>query len=132
MRAAGAFAGVAALTAVSGAVAQTVLPTDVPGPPFAGARWAVAAPQGASWALDCRFVPVTYPESQYDLHYWANRMRRQGSGADHGRLPGRDGRCILTKTGGAGPVGLGLANPGSKAASAGTNDPARPAYVMIF
>ncbi len=129
---AGGLAGILGLTAVSSASAQpVVLATDVAGPPFEGAHWSVAAPGGAAWALECRFVPVTYPASPYDLHYWANRMRREGAGPDRGRLPGPDGRCTLTKTAGEGPVGLGLALNG-KTATSGTNDPARPAYAMIF
>lgn len=132
MRRAGAFAGLLGLAAGSSAAAQpVVLATDVPGPPFAGVFWSVAAPRGAAWALDCRFVPLTYPASRYDLHFWANRMRREGAGPQRGRLPGPDGRCTLTKTGGEGPVGLGLALNGKTAAN-GTNSLARPAFEMIF
>lgn len=125
-------AGLLGLTVASSAAAQpVVLATDVPGPPFAGVHWSVASPQGAAWALDCRFVPVTYAASQYDRHSWANRMRRQGAGPMKGRLPGPDGRCTLTKTGGQGPVGIGLALNG-KTASNGTNSVARPAFAMLF
>ena len=132
IRAGGLAATILSLGSVSEASAQAVvLATDVAGPPFAGAHWSVAAPGGAAWTLECRFVPVTYPASPYDLHYWTNRMRREGAGAERGRLPGPDGRCTLTKTTGEGPVGLGLALNG-KTAKSGTNDPARPAYAMIF
>lgn len=132
MSRAGGLAGILGLTVASSAAAQpVVLATDVPGPPFAGVFWSVAAPQGAAWALDCRFVPLTYPASRYDLHYWANRMRHQGTGPERGRLPGPDGRCKLTKTHGEGPVGFGLAFNG-KTVSAGTNDPAGPAYATIY
>ncbi|MBU1346818.1 MAG: hypothetical protein KKA16_07685 [Alphaproteobacteria bacterium] len=73
-----------------------------------GLHWSVAAPQGASWSLECRFAPVTYEASQYDLRHWTNRIRTGGTGADRGRLPQQDGRCTVTKTGGAGPVGIAM------------------------
>ena len=96
-----------------------------------GLHWSVAAPQGATWALECRFQPVTYEASPYDLRHWSNRIRTSGTGADRGRLPGQDGRCALTKTGGAGPVGIALVK-GGVATAQGTNDPARPAVVTVF
>ena len=109
------------------AAAQTHLGKDWQ----SGLHWSVAAPQGASWNLDCRFQPVTYEASPYDLRHWTNRYRTSGAGADRGRLPGQDGRCGLTKTGGAGPVGIALVKNGVATAD-GTNDPARPAVVTVF
>ncbi|HEV7229314.1 hypothetical protein [Brevundimonas sp.] len=96
-----------------------------------GLQWAVAAPQGASWRLDCRFRPVVMEMSSYDREHWANALTRQGSGADQGRLPGDNGRCTLTKTGGSGPVGLALIKDGVHH-SDGTNDPSRPAAIDVF
>ncbi len=96
-----------------------------------GLQWAVAAPQGASWRLDCRFRPVLLEMSRYDREHWANSSTQVGSGARQGRLPGDNGRCTLTKTGGAGPVGLALVKEGVHH-SDGTNDPARPAAVDVF
>jgi len=114
------------------ALAQASLDTDVPGPPFDGLRWAVAAPAGTKWTLACRFAPVTYRASQYDLHHWTNGFTQTGQGRDQGRLPGPDGRCVLTLTDGPGPIGLGLARQGARTVSAGTNDPARPARAQVF
>jgi hypothetical protein len=114
------------------ALAQTTLPTDVPGPPFEGLRWAVTAPAGTAWALACRFRPVTYRAGQYNLHQWTNGTTLTGRGPDQGRLPGRDGRCVLTLTEGPGPIGLGLAREGANTVSAGTNDPATPARATVF
>jgi len=115
------------------AMAQAVsLPTDVPGPPFQGLRWAVSAPAGTRWTLACRFAPVTYRASQYDLHSWTNGTTLTGQGPDQGRLPGPDGRCVLALTEGPGPIGLGLARKGKTTVSAGTNDPATPARAAVF
>lgn len=93
-----------------------------------GLHWSVAAPQGASWSLVCRFAPVTYASSTYQRKTWTNRISTSGTGASRGRLPQQDGRCTVTKTGGAGPVGIALVR-GEEIQSAGTNDPARPAAV---
>ena len=108
------------------------LPTDVPGPPFDGARWAVAAHAGTRWTLACRFAPVTYQADQYNLHSWSNGFTREGRGPDQGRLPGPDGRCILTLVAGAGPIGIGLARQGAARVAGGTNSPARPARASLF
>jgi hypothetical protein len=116
----------------SSALAQTALPTDVPGPPFEGVRWSVAAPAGTHWSLTCRFAPVTYRASQYNLHQWTNSLTLTGEGPDQDRLPGPDGRCALTLTEGPGPIGLGLAKAGATTVSAGTNDPATPARATMF
>ncbi|HEX8471584.1 MAG TPA: hypothetical protein VF633_10760 [Brevundimonas sp.] len=120
----------AALSIVSATAASAQalsLKTDVPGPPFAGARWAVAAPADTRWTLACRFAPITYQADRYDLHRWSNGLTREGRGSDQGRLPGPDGRCILTLTSGPGPIGVGLARKGATTVADGTNDPARPA-----
>ncbi|WP_396594005.1 hypothetical protein [Brevundimonas sp. R86498] len=93
-----------------------------------GLPWSVAAPQGASWSLVCRFAPVTYEATRFDTRHWANRIATTGTGAARGRLPHQDGQCTVTKTGGAGPVGIALVKAGEVQA-AGTNDPARPAAV---
>ena len=102
------------------AVAQTQL-TE----PHEGLHWSVAAPQGAAWRLECRFRPVTV------RNRWLNSLTLTGEGAQRGRLPSQDGRCSLTKTGGAGPVGVALVKDG-KATAAGTNDPATPAGINVF
>ena len=110
--------------AASVASAQTHVGRNVEG----GIPWSVAAPEGASWSLVCRFAPVTYEASQYDLRRWTNKIATTGTGAARGRLPQQDGRCTVTKTGGPGPVGVALVR-GDEVQAAGTNDPARPAAV---
>ncbi|MBX9615899.1 MAG: hypothetical protein K2X25_09920 [Caulobacteraceae bacterium] len=122
-----ALAGVLILIAVSTAPvasAQVHVGRNVEG----GLPWSVAAPQGASWSLVCRFAPVTYEASRFDPRHWTNRIATTGTGAARGRLPHQDGRCTVTKTGGAGPVGIAMVKAGEVQA-AGTNDPARPAAV---
>lgn len=99
--------------------------------PYGGLHFAVAAPEGASWRLDCRFRPVAVEMSAYDRRHWVNSLTREGQGLHQGRLPGDNGRCTLTKTGGPGPVGLAIIKDGTPH-SAGTNDPARPAMVQVF
>ena len=116
--------GIAATSASAQAMS---LKTDVPGPPFAGARWSVAAPADTRWTLACRFAPVTYQADQYNLHSWSNGFTRDGKGPDHGRLPGPDGRCTLTLTAGPGPIGIGLARAGATTVADGTNTPSQPA-----
>ncbi len=124
--------GVLLVLLATSASAQSRLDTDVPGPPFEGLRWAVAAPVGTGWTLACRFRPLTYRASQYNLHQWTNGTTLTGRGPDQGRLPGPDGRCVLTLTDGPGPIGLGLAREGATTVSAGTNDPAAPARATVF
>lgn len=102
------------------AAAQTAV-TDA----YGGLHWSIAAPDRANWSLECRFAPVTI------RNRWLNRMVLTGAGPQRGRLPGQDGRCTLTKTGGAGPVGLAVVKDGQPTA-AGTNDPAKPAYINVF
>lgn len=72
-----------------------------------GIHFHVAAPQGARWALECRFRPVTYMATPYERR-WINRIAQPGQGALAGRLPSEDGRCSLTKTGGEGPIGIAI------------------------
>lgn len=96
-----------------------------------GLHWSVAAPQGAAWSLSCGFSPVTLHMGQYDQKHWANRLTLAGHGPQRGRLPGDNGSCILTKTGGQGPVGIALVKNGS-ATAAGTNRPAAPAQINVF
>ncbi len=72
-----------------------------------GIHFHIAAPQGARWAMECRFRPVTYMATQYERR-WINRIAQPGSGALAGRLPSNDGRCSVTKTGGSGPIGIAI------------------------
>jgi len=90
-----------------------------------GLPLSIAAPQGASWTLDCRFRPVRVNGRSL------NSITREGSGPRRERLPGDNGRCTLTKTGGDGPLGLAVVKNGT-ATAAGTNDPATPASVQVF
>jgi hypothetical protein len=119
--------GLAVAAFAGGAVAQTHVGEDH----YAGLHWAVAAPEGASWALNCRFRPVTLWMSQYNRQQWANELARQGSGPQRGRLPGDNGRCTLTKIGGRGPVGLALVKNGVATAQ-GANTREQPARVNVF
>lgn len=105
--------------------------TDVGSNHRAGLHWSVSAAPDASWLLSCGFSPVTLHMSQYDRKHWANRLERSGRGPQRGRLPGDNGSCALSKTGGAGPVGIAIVKNG-QATAAGTNDPARAAQVNVF
>ncbi|MBW8305118.1 MAG: hypothetical protein K0M78_14605 [Brevundimonas sp.] len=112
-------------SAVSGgapAGAQTWVGTNIEG----GLYWHVSSRQGASWRLVCRYPPVTYYRSAYEQTAWINRFERSGRGSDSGRLPLNVGDCHLWKTGGQGPVAIGLARPGEAVGDA-TADPAEPA-----
>lgn len=110
-----------------GAEAQTHVGKDA----YQGLHWSVAAPQGASWTLVCRFRPVTVWVSPYERDRWMNAMTQEGQGVGHGRLPGDNGRCTLTKTGGEGSVGIALVKKGV-ATAAGTRDPGTPAKVTVL
>ena len=114
----------ASLGGAGAASAQIHVGADVEG----GLPWSVAAPQGASWSLVCRFSPVTYEASQWDLRHWTNRIATTGTGAARGRLPHQDGRCTVTKTGGSGPVAIAMVKDGEVLSDA-TNDTTRPAAV---
>lgn len=117
----------ALVSSASGASAQV----DVGSNHYGGLTWAVAAPQGAAWSLSCGFSPVTLHMSQYDRKHWANRLTRSGRGPQRGRLPGDNGSCTLTKTGGSGPVGVALVKNGV-ATAAGTHHSERPAQINVF
>jgi hypothetical protein len=93
---------------------------------YQGAHFAVAAPGGASWRLNCGFPP-----HQMAGTGTVNRFDLEGRGRAAGRLPTYRAWCSLTKTGGEGPVGFALVKNGQPTA-AGTNDPAAPARVEIF
>ena len=96
-----------------------------------GLPWHVAALQGASWSLECRFKPVTYQASTYNKEAWANRIAETGSGSKGGRLPSDNGSCTVTKTGGRGAVAIAMIKNG-EAQVAVTTDPAKPAAVGFF
>ena len=121
------FAGlliIAAMAVAPAASAQIHVGRNVEG----GLPWSVAAPQGASWSLVCRFSPVTYEASQWDLRHWTNKIATTGIGPARGRLPHQDGRCTVTKTGGPGPVAIAMVKDGEVLSDA-TNDTTRPAAV---
>ena len=121
---------VVGVTAVvlAGALVAFTHPETEPGPQ--GAPWAVAAPRDVTWQLDCRFVPVKVRLDAYNRD-WVNQMAREGSGPSSGRLPGADGRCALTKTGGAGAAQLTLVQNG--VAHKQTTDLGRePARVQVY
>ncbi|MEN5168055.1 hypothetical protein ABE444_00655 [Brevundimonas pondensis] len=113
-----------AAVAVSGA-ASAQKTEEVGQNPYNGLHWSVAAPQGASWALECQFAPVTVR----GIHF--NRINHTGTGHMAGRLPSDNGSCRVTKTGGEGGVGVALVKNGV-ATAAGTNDPAKPAVINVF
>ena len=75
-------------SAAAPAMAQGLRGVD----PQGGLHWSVAAPQGASWTLDCRFRPVTVQGAL------TNQSTHTGSGPMRGRLPTDNGRCTLKKT----------------------------------
>ena len=110
--------------AVAGA-ASAQSAREVGNDPYTGLHWSVAAPQGASWTLECGFAPVTIR----GVHM--NRINHTGTGRMAGRLPSDNGSCTVTKTGGQGGVGVAVVKNGV-ATSAGTNDPAKPAVVNVF
>ena len=114
----------AGLSVATAASAQTHVGANVEG----GIPWSVAAPQGASWSLVCRFKPVTYEASQWDKRHWTNKIATTGTGPARGRLPDQDGQCTVTKTGGAGPVAIAMVR-GDEVLAEATNNPARPAAV---
>ena len=117
-------AALTAAVAASGA-ASAQKTEEVGQNPYNGLHWSVAAPQGATWALECQFAPVTVR----GIHF--NRISHTGTGHMAGRLPSDNGSCRLTKTGGQGGVGVALVKNGA-ATAAGTNDPAKPAVINVF
>ncbi|HVL41409.1 MAG TPA: hypothetical protein VM348_04570 [Brevundimonas sp.] len=116
-----------AAVAATGADAQTRLGADIE----SGLPWHVAALQGASWSLVCRFRPVTYQASTYNTEAWANRIAETGRGSAGGRLPSTDGSCTVTKTGGRGAVAIAMVKNGETQVAV-TTDPAKPAAVGFF
>lgn len=122
----GAIVMLAALAATA-ADAQTNVGANLEG----GLPWHVAALQGASWSLVCRFKPVLYEASNYNREAWANRIAQTGRGSQGGRLPSDNGSCTVTKTGGRGAVAIAMIKNG-EAQVAVTSDPARPAAVGFF
>ncbi|MFN7109244.1 MAG: hypothetical protein ACK4MY_13555 [Brevundimonas sp.] len=62
------------LLAAGAAVAQTALGQDA----YSGLHWSVAAPEGASWTLECRFRPVTVWVNRYERGRWLNVMTQAG------------------------------------------------------
>lgn len=119
---------VLAATAIS---SSALSQTDVGSNHHGGLHWSVAAPPNVSWSLSCGFSPVTLHMSQYDRKHWANRLALSGRGAQRGRLPGDNGSCTLTKTGGEGPVGIAIVKNG-RTTAAGTNHPTEPAQINVF
>ena len=115
------------LSAAGPAAAQTDVGKDA----YSGLHWSVAAPEGASWTLECRFRPVTVWVSTYERWRWLNVMTQAGQGNEHGRLLGDNGRCTLTKTGGVGAVGIALVKNGVATAQ-GTRDQRVPAKVTVL
>ncbi|HEX8661273.1 MAG TPA: hypothetical protein VF686_05360 [Brevundimonas sp.] len=113
--------------AAPAAGAQTRLGADVE----SGLPWHVAALQGASWSLECRFKPVVYEASTYNREAWANRIAEIGRGSKGGRLPSDNGSCTVTKTGGRGSVAIAMIKNGESQVAV-TTDPARPAAVGFF
>lgn len=116
-----------AVVAATAADAQTNVGANLEG----GLPWHVAALQGASWSLVCRFKPVLYEASAYNREAWANRIAQTGRGSEGGRLPSDNGSCTVTKTGGRGAVAIAMIKNG-EAQVAVTSDPARPAAVGFF
>jgi len=126
MRVAASIAGV--MSCVAGvAAAQTQVGDNTDN----GLHWHVAAPGGAGWALDCRFTPITYAVNQYETRRWANRMSIQGAGPQAGRLPVNNGRCTVTKTGGAGPVAIAVVR-GTEIVADGTAQTGQSAAVGLL
>lgn len=118
----------AGVTLVAAAVAPLSVanaqPREVAGDLDGGLPWAVAAHEGASWRLECRFRPVTI------RGVYQNRMVREGKGPATGKLPTDNGRCSLTRVTGEGNIGLALTKAGKTTANGTTG--AAPAAVNVF
>lgn len=114
----------ALIAAIAVAGAASAQPREVAGELAGGLDWAVAAPQGAAWTMECRFRPVTI------RGIYQNRLQTSGTGPQGGRLPTDNGSCTLTKTGGEGTVGVALVKDG-KPTAAGSNGSA-PAVINVF
>lgn len=98
-----AIAALLSLGAVGSAGAQTFVGDSTEN----GMHWHIAAPQGATWTMECRFRPVTYQATPYERR-WINKISQPGQGSLPGRLPANDGYCSVTKTGGPGPIGIAV------------------------
>lgn len=109
------------VAAASVAVAQ---PREVGQDLQGGLAWAVSAPGGASWTMECRFRPVTIS----GVHQ--NRLQMSGTGDQMGRLPTDNGSCTLNKTAGEGRVGMALVK-NNKPSAAGS-DGSAPAIINVF
>ena len=119
------FAAVLTAAVAASGAASAQKTEEVGQNPYNGLHWSVAAPQGASWALECQFAPVTVR----GIHF--NRINHTGTGRMAGRLPSDNGSCTVTKTGGQGGVGVAVVKNGV-ATAAGTRDAATPAVVNVF
>ena len=119
------FAAVLTAAVAASGAASAQRTEEVGQNPYGGLHWSVAAPEGATWALQCQFAPVTIR----GIHM--NRINHTGTGRMAGRLPSDNGSCRVTKTGGQGGVGVAVVKNGV-ATAAGTNDPAAPAVVNVF
>ena len=119
------FAAVLTAAVAASGAASAQRTEEVGQNPYGGLHWSVAAPEGATWALQCQFAPVTIR----GIHM--NRINHTGTGRMAGRLPSDNGSCRVTKTGGEGGVGVAVVKNGV-ATAAGTNDPAAPAVVNVF
>lgn len=117
----------AAVALAAPAAAQTYVGRNIEG----GLHYAVSAPQGAAWRLNCRFPPVTYYRSNYDQRSWINQLRDEGAGPSRGRLPLDTGYCEVTKTGGQGPVAIAVGRPGKVEARA-VRDTGQSATAGLF
>lgn len=127
----GRFVAMTVAVVLGGLATPASAQTDVGVEHTAGLPWSVAAPDGASWSLVCRFSPVTMEMNNYDRRHWANGLSRSGRGHMAGRLPVDNGWCILTKTGGPGAVAIALVKNGEARARATTalSDPVRVGFV---
>ena len=113
----------AGLTLMAGTMAYAE-PKEVYGDLQGGLAWAVAADEGASWRLECRFRPVTI------RGVYQNRLVREGKGPQKGRLPTDNGRCSLTRLSGEGNIGVAVVKDGTPIAAGSTG--ATPASINIF
>ncbi len=114
---------VLALSVAAGSVA-VAQPREVADNLKGGLSWAVAAPQGASWTMECRFRSIAIRGVPQ------NRMSVSGEGNKTGNLPTDNGSCVLTKTGGEGRIGVALVKNGQPTAAG--SDGSTPAVINVF
>lgn len=122
--AAGLTLAAASLVPAGVAQAQLVGDREVAGNLEGGLPWAVAANEGASWRLECRFRPITI------RGVYQNRMVREGKGPQTGKLPTDNGRCNLTRLTGEGNIGVALSKAGKTTAAGSTGE--TPASINVF